>query len=156
MIGRWRNVHTDIGHDSIPSRISVYIYIYIRICTYIREYIYIYTKGRTMHVSNLIKSEFFENQSPPPPSLPAPPSPNGRIFRGTPRYIAPHPKAKEREIFTRELPCHTTRIALPRTVSLSRSPPPLPPPRERMRGCVVRLIFLRGHLFRLPGTGSRR
>lgn len=33
MIGRWRNVHTDIGHDSIPSRISVYIYLI---------YIYIY------------------------------------------------------------------------------------------------------------------
>lgn len=142
MIGRWHNVHTDIGHDSIPSRISV--------CTYISYiHIHIYTKGRTMHVSNLIKPESFENQSPSPPSL---------LLPETAEYSAEHPvisrriqsrKAKEREIFTRELPCHTTRIALPRTLPLLPSSP-----REDAR--MVRLIFLRGHLFRLPGTGSRR
>lgn len=33
-------MHTDIGHDSIPSRISVYIYIYVSV--YTRIYIHIY------------------------------------------------------------------------------------------------------------------
>lgn len=53
-------MHTDIDHDSIPSPVSVYT----RICIYI----YICTKGRTMHVSNLIKPGSFENQSLPAPS----------------------------------------------------------------------------------------
>lgn len=35
-------MHTDIGHDSIPSRISVYIYIYIYVSVYTRIYIHIY------------------------------------------------------------------------------------------------------------------
>lgn len=37
-------MHTDIGHDSIPLRISVYIYIYIYTYLYVytRIYIHIY------------------------------------------------------------------------------------------------------------------
>lgn len=140
MIGRWRNVHTDIGHDSIPSRISVCTYI-----SYIHIHIYIRRGERCM-------SRILLN---PNPSRTSPPS---LLLPETAEYSAEHPvisrriqsrKAKEREIFTRELPCHTTRIALPRTLPLLPSPP-----REDAR--MVRLIFLRGHLFRLPGTGSRR
>lgn len=117
MIGRWRNVHTDIGHDSIPSRISV--------CTYISYiHIHIYTKGRTMHVSNLIKPESFENQSPFPPS-----SRNGRIFRGTPRYIAPHPKSKGER--TRNF---YTRVAVPHHENRLTSNPS-PPTLIAERGC---------------------
>lgn len=110
-------MHTDIGHDSIPSRISV--------CTYISYiHIHIYTKGRTMHVSNLIKPESFENQSPFPPS-----SRNGRIFRGTPRYIAPHPKSKGER--TRNF---YTRVAVPHHENRLTSNPS-PPALTAERGC---------------------
>lgn len=141
MIGRWRNVHTDIDHDSIPSPVSVYT----RIC------IYICTKGRTMHVSNLIKPGSFENQS-----LPAPSS-------SFSEYSAEHPVISRRiEVERRKNAkfLHASCRAPPRLTSnlptylpTIPSSPSLSLREERER---IRLIFLRGHLFRLPGTGSRR
>lgn len=94
MIGRWRNVHTDIDHDSIPSPVSVYT----RGCVY--AYIYIYVRRGERCMSRILLNPGSSRTSPFPP-LP-PPSPN--IPRNTPLYRAAS-KSKEREIFTRELPC---------------------------------------------------
>lgn len=116
MIGRWRNVHTDIGHDSIPSRISVCTYI-----SYIHIHIYIRRGERCM--SRILLNPNPSRTSPPPSSR------NGRIFRGTPRYIAPHPKSKGER--TRNF---YTRVAVPHHENRLTSNPS-PPTLTAERGC---------------------
>lgn len=81
-------MHTDIGHDSIPSRISVYIYIYVSVRIYANIYTYIRRGERCM--SRILLNPSSSRTSPPLP-LPCP-----LLLLQTAEYSAEHPVISRR------------------------------------------------------------
>lgn len=130
-------MHTDIGHDSIPSRISVYIYIYIYVSVRIYANIYTYIRRGERCMSRILLNPSSSRTSPPSP-FPARSSFSKRpnIPRNTPLYRAASKGERTRNFYTRvAVPHHENRLTSNRfPLAFPSSPTTAEREDARMRG----------------------